>query len=339
MVRWVACLAISATAIALLATNNWDWLSIRYWVELSDELWTWFGSLGQGGRESNSTTTRNVGLVIGGVIAIGLAAWRSKVAQNQAETARQDLLNERYQKDAEMLGDETLPVRLGGIYALQRLALEHPKEYHVQIMRLMCAFVRDPKEERLEDIGRLGDATEADQEKRQVSLRQDVQDAMEAICTRSATAITIEQDADFRLDLRGAKLRGLDLKSPEIANLSGAWLTGVDLSGVWLNGADLSNAVCWEGGIFSNTRFHDADLSGMKCVDSMMRGAKFNSSNQGTTNMRNADFTNSDLSHATFWQACMTDVNLLGVDLSRAEFSLGGGLPARGLTQIQLNSK
>ena len=88
------------------------------------------------------TTARNVGLMIGGAVALVFAVWRSWVAHKQADTARQGLLNERYQKGAEMLGNNVLSVRLGGIYALERLAAEHPEQYHVQIMKLLCAFVR-----------------------------------------------------------------------------------------------------------------------------------------------------------------------------------------------------
>ena len=40
-----------------------------------------------------------------------------------------------------------LSVRLGGIYALRRLAEEHPGQYHIQSMELLCAFVRNPKED------------------------------------------------------------------------------------------------------------------------------------------------------------------------------------------------
>ena len=40
-----------------------------------------------------------------------------------------------------MLGSGLLAVRLGGIYALDRLARDHPGDYHTQIMRLFCAFV------------------------------------------------------------------------------------------------------------------------------------------------------------------------------------------------------
>ena len=43
-----------------------------------------------------------------------------------------------------MLGSGVLSVRLGGIYALERLAKEHPEEYHIQIMELLCSFVRHP---------------------------------------------------------------------------------------------------------------------------------------------------------------------------------------------------
>ena len=98
-------------------------LSWRFWEELGDN------------NEALSTTVRNVGLVIGGVIAILLAVWRSTVAARQVDTAQQSLLNERYERGAEMLGNGVLSVRLGGIYALNRLAQEHPEQYHLQISR------------------------------------------------------------------------------------------------------------------------------------------------------------------------------------------------------------
>ena len=98
--------------------------------------WRFWDKLG-GNAESFSTTLRDVALVIGGVAAILLALWRSRVserqtaiaqrqnetAQHQAEIARNSLLNERYQRGAEMLGSEILSARLGGIYALQRTIL------------------------------------------------------------------------------------------------------------------------------------------------------------------------------------------------------------------------
>ena len=94
--------------------------------------WSFWDKIG-GDAESFSTTLRNVAFVIGGVAAILLAVWRSRVserqaaiaqrqaetAQRQAEIAQHSVLSERSQRGTEMLGSEILSVRLGGIYALQ----------------------------------------------------------------------------------------------------------------------------------------------------------------------------------------------------------------------------
>ena len=113
--------------------------------------WWFWDELRQSPRDSLSTIIRNLALVVGGVVAILLAVWRSRIAerqsvasQSQAEIARQSLLNERYQRGAETLGSNVLSVRTGGTYALQSLAAEHPSHYHVQVIRLLCAFVRNP---------------------------------------------------------------------------------------------------------------------------------------------------------------------------------------------------
>ena len=105
-------------------------LSWQFWVKLG------------GHSESFSTTLRNIAIVLGGVAAILLAVWRSRVSERQTDIARHSLLNERYQRGAEMLGNEILSARLGGIYALQQLAADYPGQYHLRVIRLFCGFVR-----------------------------------------------------------------------------------------------------------------------------------------------------------------------------------------------------
>ena len=83
--------------------------------------WSWLA-----GDDSGSATISNVALVLAGAIALSLAVWRARVASRQADTAQQGLLDERYQKGAEMLGSQVNAVRLGGIYALERLARDYP---------------------------------------------------------------------------------------------------------------------------------------------------------------------------------------------------------------------
>ena len=216
------------------------------------------------GMESNGPAIRNLVLAMAAIAALPLAIWRSKVAERQAataqrqsETAQRGLLNGRYQKGAEMLGGEVLAVRLGGIYALDRLAREHPGDYHTQIMKLLCAFVRNPP--RMKPHHR--------------KLREDVQEIMTAVCSRSDSQIEAEKGEYCLLELSGANLEGLDLINATLkkvvassgatttanlngavltdANLRGASMISANLRGAYLNNADLDGAL-----------LHGTDLTG-----------------------------------------------------------------------------
>ena len=118
---------ILAWTIFLLVAASLVWIKFPEWLT---------------GGESASTTIRNLGLIIAAVVGLPLAVWRSLIAERQAETAQHHLLNERFQKGAEMLGHPQLrSVRLGGIYVLAGLAREHPELFHLQVMQLFAAFV------------------------------------------------------------------------------------------------------------------------------------------------------------------------------------------------------
>ena len=166
-----------------------------------------------------STTVNNLSLVLGGIVAIELAVWRSIVgerqtatAQQQAETAQRDLLNQQFQKGAEMLGNNVLSVRLGGIYALRHLALEHPEQYHVQTMQQLCAFVRGATEPDGQPEKRLFfPQPDPDFAFEKFVARNDIQEAMNAIALCHERNLEIETTGDYWLDLKGADLRGTDL--------------------------------------------------------------------------------------------------------------------------------
>ena len=241
-----------ATLLAVLAGSTWCWDSWR-------------------GDESNGTGIRNLVLIMAAIGALPLAIWRSKVAERQAataqrqsETAQQGLLNERYQKGAEMLGSEVLAVRLGGIYALDRLAREHPGDYHTQILSLFCAFVRNPTE----------------MEVHHGKLREDVQEVMTAICSRGGSQIEAEKGEFCPLELSGVDLKGLDLVRATMkkivassgattpANLNSAFLVGANLRGAHLTGASLAGAHLTDADLDSaflvGTNLTDAHMSGCK---------------------------------------------------------------------------
>ena len=206
-----------------------------------------------------------------------------QTAQQQVETAQQSLLNERYRRGTEMLGNDVLRVRIAGSYELQHLAEEHPAQYHIQIMSLLCAFVRNPPPED-------GEPANSREE-----LRPDVQAAISAIGERGSDAQRIEAEADFRLDLRGVHLEYAERSELNFADadLRGAYLIQSDLVAIKLSHAALT----------------DANLS-----DANLTEANLASAHLLRANLSDADLTNADLRRAN-----LTNANLSGTDLSDAD--------------------
>ena len=232
---------------------------------------------------SNSETLRNVGLLVGGALAFVFAGWRAWLAEQekatarrQADIAQQSLLNERYERGAEMLGSSVLSVRLGGIGALQGLAEQHPEQYHVPVMQQLCSFVRHPTEvdgqpvvyvTELELGAGHGARTRQDYAAAGVVeievVREDIQAAMDAITSCHARNLQIETQHNYWIDLHGAELRGVDLSNKDLSgapesaqeapfnyamigplrtNLRGTKLRLVRLPGTNLTGCDLSRS-------------------------------------------------------------------------------------------------
>ena len=270
------------------STFSWTWVGVAAWivcvlgaaVVLSIIFWPWLSA-----GESGSTTIRNLGLVIGAIIGLPIATWRSIVAQRQAETAQRSLLNERYQKGAEMLGSEMLPVRLGGVYALARLAREHPGEYHSQIMSLLCAFACNPP-----------DSDEAQEEE----LRADVQAVMEAIAARNRAQI---KEEDHILKLSGAFLEKVTISD---GNLAGLNLDHVSLKGAFLHGTNLS------GTIMFSASLEKADLGGADLQYAELNSADLTNSSLYGADLRNADLCYANLTGADLWKANLGEAYLKG---------------------------
>ena len=264
---WITLLVAVMVAEVSLVVLLWDWLAQD---------------------ESGSATIRNIGLVVAGSLAIPLAIWRSLVAdkpatsaQRQTAIAQQGLLNDRYQKAAEMLGNENLFVRLGGVYALQALIEEYPEQYYVLCMRLLCALVRNPPAD--EYLTSLSDR-EMTRSGGGIRLRADVQAVMDMMRSRDDRLIALERKEGLVVDFRGADLRGANFRS---VNFTGVDLRDADLSGAYAVGANMSN-VGLSGARLYKTRLALADLSGTLfsgadvsrtwfCAKSFVPGRRFDS--------------------------------------------------------------
>ena len=306
--------------------------------------WQWLRIEGNG-TESGSTTIRNIGLVLAGVVALFLGLWRSFVAQKQANAAHtqsavahQSLLNERYQQGAQMLGSEVESVRLGGIYTLRSLSEQHAEEYHLEVSRLLCAFIRHP-------TGFTPSETSQSETDSIPLLREDVQVALDAICACHELNTNLEVHTPFWLDFREANLNGARLASVNLTVKQAIVKQGL-LGNTFAElirlpfGADFTNASLHSARMdiakLPRAKFTGADLSATHLGGSDLSGATLQESN-----MRSAFLMNTDLSGAKLWDANLSNAMLNNANLTGTEFvSLHNGVAerhARGLTQSQLD--
>ena len=314
---------LTAVVILVVATGGGVWSLVHFWDWLQTEQIN--GNVVA--KESGSTTVRNIGFVAAGLIALPFAFWRSWVAHRQADTAQQGLLNERYQQGAEMLGSNVLAVRLGGIYALERLAEENAEKYHAQIMQLFCAYARHVTETRPSAVHEESSEEQPSAESLDPTtlVPEDVRAVITAIGSRDDARILLEQG---KLNLRYIELPGLALHSANLSNvdfhdadLSRANLTRSNLQGATLVNVNLSRSNLYETDL-SRTMPWEADLSQAFLLK---------------TNLSHAFLQGADLSEANLSLANLSDAMIKSANLSGANFGGSGDGPAVGLTQSQLD--
>ncbi|MFD4671039.1 pentapeptide repeat-containing protein [Lentzea sp. NPDC058450] len=117
-------------------------------------LWTWVDHQAWNDQEKRTLAQLDVvkvasGIALGGggLFTLYLAARRQRTQEEaQADTnadAEARRITELYTKAVQQLGDEKAPVRLGGLYALERLGQQQPDQRRT-IVNVLCAYLRQP---------------------------------------------------------------------------------------------------------------------------------------------------------------------------------------------------
>ena len=264
---------IAAWTVVLVIATAAVWVACPAWLT---------------GWESASTTLRNLGLMLAAAIGLPLAIWRSIVAERQADatrrqsdTAVQMLLNDRFQKGAEMLGNADFgSVRIGGIHALARLAREYPDSFHLPVMQLFSAFVvdrtREEAEERVESPE--DSQTPEDEEQREPDVgdaEEDEDETGQDDAPWFESAPAEHYGPFFVADRRVGPV-------PELAK---------DIEAVMSQIAQRSEA---------QIALESEEAFRMNLADACLPGLIFHSAN-----FSNFDFTMADLRRVRGWQACL----------------------------------
>ncbi|GGO62944.1 hypothetical protein GCM10012289_08700 [Nonomuraea cavernae] len=217
------------------------------------------------------------------------------------ELTEQGQVTDRYTKAIQQLGDsDNLHIRIGGIYALERIARDSERD-HSTVQEVLTAFVREYAPDPAQPAAQV-----AEDGKTQVEPFRKVPADVQAALTVISRANMLGADltgANLALarlvgaDLTGAKLAGADLIGADLtgAKLTDADLTSADLIGAMLTRADLTDAI-----------LADADLTGALLTRADLTGAML---------------ADADLTGARLIKADLTDAILTGAKLTRAQYN------------------
>jgi hypothetical protein len=211
--------------------------------------------------------------------------------------SREGQVTDRYTKAVAQLGDEELDVRIGGIYALERIARDSTRDYPT-VMEVLATFVREHSQEEWPPSGRAIHDPDADAVPR--ATRPDVQAAITVIGRRRSKGIPLP------INLTGAKLVRVDLTLADLrrvnlshADLYRASLVGSNLTDAILDQAALTRASLTDANLTSAKLFHadlyDADLSGADLTD-----ADLNTADLSEARLPGAKLTRADLADVRF---------------------------------------
>ena len=284
-----------------------------------------------------------VGVLLAGLVGlVGLLfTWRSQritqtnlertqeKTEEQLRLTREGQITERFTQAIDQLGSEKLEIRLGAIYALERIARDSDRD-HWPIMEILTAYVRQhapwqPGEGHSEQ-----DVTEEEHEgdpgeKINPTDPSDPDPDIQAIMTVLRRRTRYYGDGElepidlsetdlalvnlFDVNLQGANLRPANLR---LANLQRAHLQGVHLGQANLQGADL------QGADLREAYLQVADLQGANLQGANLWGADLHAANLQGANLFEANLQGADLREANLWGAGLVRVNLSGANLREA---------------------
>ena len=216
------------------------------------------------------------GAAVGAAAGLFLAFRRQHHQEVATKSSDHDAIERRitelYTKAVEQLGSDKAPVRLGGLYALERLAQDNPAHQQT-IVDVICAYLRmpfsatppasKPEPEAAEDSGEHGIQPETTTDEDGDTWRQERQvrlTAQRILADHLRDERPTDQGStdppslrfwpDIRLDLVDATLINLDLRSGVMAD---ADFTRAVFSGyAFFNGATFRSRAAFDGATFTS---------------------------------------------------------------------------------------
>ncbi len=286
--RWL----IGIATVALVLAIAWAlFVPVADWLATHD-VGSVTGPLRTMRLQTARDTARGRLLTLGaGLFAAGALVY---TARNYG-LSREGQVTDRYTKAIEQLGSDRLDVRIGGIYALERIARDSARD-HPTVMEVLSAFVREHSREpwpQLPGVDQSGAVPLALRD-----TRPDVQ-----------AAVTVIGHRNPRHDLQPVNLLGADLTR---ANLTSANLTAATLHYANLHHANLRHAN------LRHANLREAILTSANLGHANLTSANLTLANLGRADLTSANLTSANLTLAMFSGTNLTGANFTGANLTYA---------------------
>lgn len=288
---------------------------------------------------------------------ITIAENNLKIAQDNLNISQEGQITERFTRAIDQLGNKKMEIRLGGIYALERISKESKDDYWA-IMEILTAYIRinspfqkgDTKVEICKSTHHIKEIEIQDflDIINQIKVPLDVETILNIIVERNYHFISFrERDAvglkegsnfydskrydeisEYVYDFESGRPRepkGLDLQRTYLAdvNLIGAHLEGALFTGSFLQSASLNKVHLPEanlmGAILKRAYLIEADLGKAFLLGADLERAHIQGADLQEANLRNANLQEADLTNANLQEADLTDANLQEADLRGAQ--------------------
>lgn len=316
---------------ALLVLPRWDVMvrptsptvetAVERAIDEADDGWTAadlrlkLAALQHGDAVRRDDLRNLIGQIGAGLLAGAAAAWGTLVAwrqwrhtrdstAEQLRLVRSGQAEERLGRAVDRLGSPDVDVRVAGVHALERLALNPLTDLDLlTIGDLLTDLVR--RQDRHDDASEEGDA-DPDARSPDV-IAADAQAAMDVLGRLPRMPLT-PRGAASRFDLNHANLRGAQLNGAQLqhAELRDAHLEEACLVGAQLDDADLRSA-----------HLDDADLTGAHLERADLRGAYLMGTTLQRANLEHANLTQAFLYGANLRRARLAGAKLWGTRLAR----------------------
>lgn len=253
--------------------------------------------------ESKNRAQTGINLLQTAATIIGGTAifWNIVLSRRQLAASQEQNLTERFSVAVEQLGHEQTAVRIGGIYSLERIAQDSPRD-HWSIMEVLAALVRDRR-----------GLTDEGHTKPPLTYEKDIQAAILVIGRRNNSLDPESHSESHSLYLSYSDLNNLAAFKSDLSNIR---FVGSNLQNANFYLSQLREASFWKASLI-NAKFQKANLSQAILQKANLQGADFRDCILKNADLKDANLkevkglTVQQITSAQNWQSATYDDELM----------------------------